>query len=144
MWYRRCNFAMYLKAQLQKGIALPLAIFVITALALIIAALSQLQSSSSATVSVQVNSQRAFYAAESGAQVAMNLLFPPDGSAGRVCTTSPFYSQSYNVNGLRGCQASVDCSSVTDGVQTIFTLRSTGRCGSGADQARRIIEVRAQ
>ncbi|WP_233243678.1 hypothetical protein [Bacterioplanes sanyensis] len=121
-----------------------MAIFVITALALIITAMAQLQSSSSATVALQVNSQRAFYAAESGAQIAMNVLFPPDGSAARACTTSPFYSQTFTATGLAGCQANVECNSVTDGVITVFTLQSTGRCGNGADQAQRTIEVRAQ
>ncbi|GGY38223.1 hypothetical protein GCM10011297_09220 [Bacterioplanes sanyensis] len=128
----------------QRGAGLPLAIFIVTALALIITAMSQLQSSSSASVALQLNSQRAFYAAESGAQLAMNVLFPPDGSAGLACATTPFYSQNFTATGLAGCQASVQCTAVTAGADSVFTLRSTGSCGNGASQARRVIEVRAQ
>ncbi len=128
----------------QRGAGLPLAIFIVTALALIITAMSQLQSSSSASVALQINSQRAFYAAESGAQLAMNVLFPPDGSAGLSCATAPFYSQNFTATGLAGCQASVQCTAVTAGGANVFTLRSTGSCGNGASQARRVIEVRAQ
>ena len=74
----------------QKGLGLPAAIFVITVLAVIITAMSSIQTRSGQSLSLQANSYRAFYAAESGAQLALNLLIPPDGSAGRQCDTSPF------------------------------------------------------
>lgn len=128
----------------QAGFGLPAAIFIVTVLALIIATMANIQRNSSDGVSLQVQSSRAFYAAESGVEVALNLLLPPDGSAGRNCSTSPFYSQNYNVAGLRGCSVSVVCSSITVNSEDYFTLTSTGSCGSGIDAAQRQIEVRAK
>lgn len=128
----------------QAGFGLPAAIFVITVLALVIAAMSSLLSSSARTVSLQVQSHRAFYSAESGLQLALNLLLPPGGSAARSCSVSPFYSQTFSVTGLNGCSVSVACRSITDSGDTFYTLSSQGRCGSGDDQAVRTLEVMVQ
>lgn len=126
------------------GFGLPAAIFVITVLALIIASISALTLRSAESVATVIQSQRAFYSAESGIQLALNLLLPPDGSAGRSCTTSPFYSQSFSVAGLNGCSTSVSCRSVTDGSQTFYFLTSSGSCGNGSEQAQRQLEVMVQ
>ena len=128
----------------QRGFGLPAAIFVITILALIIAAMSNIQRNSAEGITLQVQSSRAFYSAESGVQIALNLLLPPNGSAGRSCATSPFYQRNYTVAGLVGCSASVECSSDTLNSEFYYTLVSTGECGTGLDQAQRQIEVRAK
>ncbi|WP_320820375.1 hypothetical protein [Thalassolituus sp.] len=133
-----------LKRSNQGGFGLPMALFVVTVLALIIASMSQIQNDSSSSVSLQVNSHRAFYSAEAGIEIALNLLMPPDGSAGRSCATSPFYSQTYSVAGLNGCSVSVACDSMTVTGDNYYTLISTGSCGSGIDRAQRAIEVRAK
>ncbi|WP_300424297.1 hypothetical protein [uncultured Thalassolituus sp.] len=128
----------------QQGFGLPMALFVVTVLAIIIASMSSVQTDSSASVSLQVQAHRAFYAAESGTEAALNLLLPPDGSPGRACATAPFFSAAFNVDGLRGCSTSVTCESVTVDTVDYFTLTSTGTCGSGEDAAQRILEVRAK
>ncbi len=125
----------------QKGLGLPAAIFVITVLAVIITAMSSIQTRSGQSLSLQANSYRAFYAAESGAQLALNLLIPPDGSAGRQCDTSPFYARTFAVTGLQNCSVSVACSSSVSGTDTFYTITSRGQCGSASDRAWREIEV---
>lgn len=133
----------------QTGLGLPAAIFIITVLALVIAGMAAVQRWSAQSVILQVQSQRAFYSAESGLQLALNLLLPPDGSPGQSCTVSPFYSHIFippagKASGLDGCSVSVSCRSVVAGTETFYLLDSTGTCGSGAEQAQRRLEVMAQ
>jgi len=128
----------------QHGFGLPMALFVVTVLAIIIASMASLQSDSASGVSLQVQAHRAFYAAESGVEGALNRLLPPDGSPGLSCATAPFFSATFNVAGLNGCSTSVTCSSVTVSGNDYYTLISTGTCGSGVDAAQRILEVRAR
>ena len=127
----------------QRGIGLPMALFIITVLAMIIAAITDLEESSGVGFSLDINSMRAFYAAESGAQVAMAEIFPASGGGGGSCA-SVAASHTFNQLGLNGCKAELACSSVTVDSVDYFTLTSTGSCGSGLDQAVRVIDVRAR
>jgi MSHA biogenesis protein MshP len=127
----------------QRGVGLPLAIFIITVLALIVVTITQLQQGTAEMEIQDLQSTRAFYAAESGAQAALALLFPLDGSAGASCST-PIYTNTFSVQGLNGCNVSVSCQSDNLGPTTFYTLTSQGTCGSGLGQGRRIVEVRAQ
>lgn len=122
----------------QAGAGLPIALFIITVLSLIVLGMSQLQESSSRSVSLQIQSQRAFFAAESGAQVALTRLFN-----GLSCPAVINFDES----GLGGCSADITgCttpSAVTENGTPIYTIQSTGVCGpaGGTDSARRKIEV---
>jgi MSHA biogenesis protein MshP len=128
----------------QRGAGLPIALFVITVLALLVTTMSQLQQTSGELTGLQVQQTRAFYAAETGAQASLNLLLPPDGSAGQLCATSPFYQRTFSQPGLQGCSATVSCTSAMVDGAGYYTLRSEGVCGAGPDEAKRLIEVRAQ
>lgn len=112
----------------QSGAGLPVALFVITVLALLVIGMAQLQESSSKAVSLQIQSQRAFFAAESGAQVAVARLI-----AGESCPAAPI---TFAGAGLSACSVSISCT----GSDT-FKVVSTGNCGSGADLASRTVEV---
>ena len=125
----------------QRGIGLPAVIFIITTLVLIIAAMAQLQQNTSDGLSLQLLSQRAFYAAESGAQLSMNLLLPPAAGPARSCSTSPFYTHAFNAPGLTGCSVSVSCRELSLDGSPVYILNSTGQCGSGALSASRQTEV---
>ena len=74
----------------QIGAGLPVALFIITVLALIVTSMAQQQESSGASVSQQILSQRAFYAAESGAQVAVAEALS-GSSCGSVSSSITFY-----------------------------------------------------
>jgi MSHA biogenesis protein MshP len=139
------NHKVYLSPKYQKGLGLPAAIFVITVLAMIAIALSSLGENNAVSLGVNVNSQRAFFSAESGAQIGLTKVFPPSGT-GTSCSSSPtvVYNGTFSANGLVSCSAIVSCVSDTAAGRKFYTFTSTGRCGSGIDGATRVIEVRAK
>ena len=128
----------------QAGFGLPMALFVITVLAVIVTAMGSMQQTDAQSGALHIQGQRAFYAAESGAEAALNVLMPPDGSAGRSCALAPFFETDFDVAGLLGCEASVSCSQMNINGEDLFTLNSIGSCGTGMDQATRTLEVRAR
>ncbi|MDF1761919.1 MAG: pilus assembly PilX N-terminal domain-containing protein [Oleibacter sp.] len=125
----------------QQGFGLISALFVITVLAVVIATLSSLQTDSALSSSTQIQSQRAYFSAESGLEVALNLLIPPSPSVSLSCATSPFYSFTYSSSGLAGCRVDVECTSQTINSIDYFTLVSIGSCGSGGEASTRSIEM---
>lgn len=128
----------------QTGAGLPVALFIITVLALLVIGMAQLQESSGKAVSLQIQSQRAFFAAESGVQVAVaDVLYE-----GRACPSS--WVLNFTEAALSSCSAQLTCTtedatgvSGIDG-DVLYTLNSLGRCGTGADAAERIVEVRVR
>jgi MSHA biogenesis protein MshP len=128
----------------QRGFGLPMALFVITVLAVIVTAMGSMQTTSGQSSVLHIQGERAFYAAESGTEAALNVLLPPDGSPGRACATSPFFSASFSASGLNDCSVSVSCAQMTVDGENLYTLTSQGSCGAGMDQASRTLEVRAR
>jgi len=125
-----------------RGFGLPAAIFIITVLAMIVAAISSLSESSSVAFGQDINSIRAFYAAESGAEIGLARRFAVTGiPAG--CGNN-IYVDNSGLTGLNGCSVTVDCSSVEVLGIDYYTLTSTATCGSGRDAAQRVVEVRAK
>jgi MSHA biogenesis protein MshP len=133
---KRCNLP-----ENQSGAGLPIALFIVTVLSLIVLGMSQLQESSGNAISLQIQSQRAFFAAESGAQVVMADIMPEDNSLPVSCPASLPVDISFSEAGLSNCTASVSCD---DDYDPVITLKSTGKCGSGQETASRIVEVRAR
>ena len=108
---------------------------------------------------------QAFYAAESGAQRGMQVLFFPDASnRASVDGRCVGFNQTYSfaaVDGLNLCEAQVTCTctynsgaacapataaNYTSGsslASSFYTLTSIGRCGSGDFQAERSIQASA-
>lgn len=126
----------------QAGFGLPVAIFIITVLAMVVAGISKLGESSAVAFGQDVNSIRAFYAAESGAQIGLARLFSVVSPA--VSCGSSIYSDHTGLEGLNKCNVDVACSSVTNAADTYYTLVSTATCGSGIDAAQRVVEVKAK
>lgn len=126
--------------QSQGGAGLPLALFILVVLSLISVAIAFLSEDSGQRFGLEINSMRAFYAAESGAQVAVLRRIPPSGSP--AACAAGMVSLSFSTAGLSGCSVTVDCESATAGGVTYSTLTSTGVCGSLRDEARRIVQVR--
>ncbi|MDY6816114.1 MAG: hypothetical protein SV598_09610 [Pseudomonadota bacterium] len=126
----------------QQGIGLPIALFVITVLALLVVGMAQLQESSGKSVSLQIQSQRAFFAAESGAQLAVSETLNTGSCAGVPAELD------FTMGALKECKVLLSCS-VTDpvpipgsGGNQVFTLISSGECGAGNELASRTVEVR--
>lgn len=118
----------------QKGLGLPLAIFIITVMAFIAVAINELSVTGAKSISVNALSMRAFYAAESGANI-----FLAERTTNPPCTgSSTFTVPSANLEeGLAQCSAEVVCNETG----STYTIESTGVCGSGVDAATRIIRV---
>jgi len=128
----------------ERGFGLPFAIFVVVILAMIAAAITQLETDSAESVVFDVQSTRAFLAAQSGAQIGLNALFPPGVSASN-CTHSYFSSSpsiTFASSGLEGCTALVSCGVSSVAGDDYFTVSSLGSCGAGLDLAQRRIEVK--
>lgn len=122
----------------QRGVGLPLAIFLITVMALIVATIAQLQEATGEMEGLDIQSGRAYYAAESGAQLGMTFQDEGDGCGFTQQTFTGF------TQGLEGCEAVVTCQALGGGTEPMFRIESEGECGSGQDRARRTVEVLAR
>jgi len=132
----------HLKINRQKGIGLPATVFIIVILSLIVVAMSDLTESSSLGFGQDYHSMRAFYAAESGAQIALNRIFVGGETCNNSLADIDFDAGGDNP-GLNNCIAVLECSSDPVSGTEYRTFTSTATCGSGFEQAQRSIEVRA-
>ncbi len=126
----------------QKGIGLPATVFLIVILALIIVAMSDLTEHSSLGVGQDYESMRTFYAAESGAQIALNRLFV----GGQACSATKVdldFDASGDKPGLNNCVATLSCTQNSIAGINYYTFLSEASCGTGFEQAQRTIQVRA-
>jgi len=127
----------------QQGIGLPATVFIIVILSLIVVAMGDLTESSSLGFGQNYQSMRAFYAAESGAQIALNRVFVGGQACSNALVDIDFDSGGDNP-GLNDCIVELECSGDTVSSIEYRTLISTATCGSGFEQAIRSIEVRAK
>ena len=122
----------------QAGLGLPTALFVITLMAFLAVLVTQLVANNAETTQEEIELIRSFYSAESGIQFGLNVLFPPDGTAG-ACPAGPV-NYDLEEGSLGDCEADVSCSSVTVSSVNYYTITSTGTC----NDVSRTIQVRAQ
>ena len=127
----------------QAGVGLPATVFLIVIIALIVLALGELNQKSNLGFGQDFYSTKAFYAAESGAQVALNQVFVGTKACAANMTTIDFNNKGPN-EGLDDCDVQVDCVASLVATITYYTFTSTAICGSGFEQAQRRIEVRAR
>jgi MSHA biogenesis protein MshP len=126
----------------QQGIGLPATIFLIVILSLIVVAMSDLTESSNLGFGQDLHSMRAFYAAESGAQIALNRVFVGEETCININGDLDFNAVNANA-GLTNCTATLSCSDTEVLGITYFTFKSEATCGTGFEQAQRSVEVRA-
>lgn len=123
----------------QAGISMAFLLFAIIIMSLLAAGLMRLNSQSTTANTQQVISTRAFFAAESGAQLQAMALFPVSGVG--ACA-----NQIYNfstTNGLSGCTATTSCTNTTINGVNYYQVNSVGQCNAGQPlQATRTIQVR--
>lgn len=125
----------------QSGLGLPSALFLILIMVLIVAAINQLNEMNAAAYGREWLSMRAFYAAESGAQISA--VYHLGSEVAPACNNNFIDNLDLTASGLSECTVDVNCTQLnpSDG-RTYFTLTSTGSCGSGADTATRVVQVR--
>ena len=127
----------------QAGIGLPATIFLVVIVSLIVVAMSELNESSSLGFGQDFNAQKAFYAAESGAQVALNRVFVGGAACNNALADIDFDSGGANP-GLDNCVADLACAQNDVAGISYYTFASTASCGSGFELSQRSIEVRAR
>lgn len=127
----------------QTGVGLPATVFLIVIIALIVLALGELNEKSNLGFGQDFYSTKAFYAAESGAQVALNQIFVGAQACLNNVTSIDFNNSGPNP-GLDDCNVVVDCQQSTVEGVNYYTFNSTAICGNGFEQAQRHIEVRAR
>lgn len=124
----------------QAGLGLPSALFLIVVMVLIVAAINQLNEMNATAYGRDWLNMRAFYAAESGAQMAA--VYQLSSEPAPSCTSGFISNHGFTQNGLNGCRVSVSCSSQVVSSKNYITLTSTGECGNGGDVSRRMIQIR--
>lgn len=149
---KRCNYVMYLKQQIlkqkilkqyrlkQQGLGLPVAIFVITIMSIVAVAINRINESGSQSYGQNVLSTRAFYAAESGAQLRSQSVLPALPELPCACGGSAGVVYEFDVAGLNQCRATTTCTSFIANGETYCTIQSIGQCDNA--NAERTVEVR--
>ena len=145
-FYRRRSVSVMQKSQ--RGFLIPLAIFIVVVMSFFAIALWRTTVQTTLSGAQELVSVQAFYAAESGAQEAMQVLFFPDASNrmainGR-CIGLNINTSFNGVAGLNGCRVDVSCScgaSCASDTSSYYTITSTGTCGSGLMSASRRVRV---
>lgn len=148
----------------QQGFLLPLAIFIVVVMGIFALAVSRNTIQTGTSAVLEAISTQTFYAAESGAQRGMQVLFFPDASSRQqVDTRCVALSTTYtfNVPGLNGCSAVVTCTckfqdgtscapatatnysstATVDKLTSFYGISSTATCGSGNLRSVRTIEA---
>lgn len=116
----------------QRGFGMPMVVFILVIMTLLAAAMVRLTTTGALSIASETQSTRAFYAAESGAQWAVNQLFPPAGGGAACAAATPL---AFAAGGLSGCSTSVTC--VAQGNfngNTHYLVTSTGSCGNEVRQ----------
>lgn len=135
----------------QRGIGLPATVFLIVILSLIVLAMSELNESSARSFGQDLNATKAFYAAESGAQIALNRVFVGTDTCATTGNASDEDASLADIDfdsgsgtpGLINCDVVLACGQVTVSGTNYMTFNSTATCGSGLEQATRAVQVRA-
>jgi MSHA biogenesis protein MshP len=119
----------------QLGLGLPVALFIITIMSLIAVAINQLGESASQSYGQNLLSSRAFYAAESGAQLRAQSVL-----SATPCNCGANQTYNFSVSGLNACSAITTCMQFDANTETFCTISSIGSCDNS--NAQRTIEVR--
>jgi len=122
----------------QRGIGLIAAVFLIVVVASLAVGVASLVRSGSASYAQDVLAYKAFLAAESGAQLALNRLYAPVGAGS--CANRVIALDSV---GLKACIATTTCAAMTVNGAQHYDIDSAGRCGAATEAAERHIVVRA-
>lgn len=131
----------------QRGFLLPVAMVLIVGIGVMAIAINRIASQSSQSSVAEGLSVQAFYAAESGAQLAMSRLLFNVNSRALVdanCAALDGTSLNFTASGLQACSTTLSCSisNVAGNPQNFYTLVSDASCGSGDLAAERSVEVK--
>jgi MSHA biogenesis protein MshP len=129
----------------QAGSSLVRALFIIVLMSVLLLALGRQLISSSTSVSIEVQGNRAFNAAQSGLQLGLAQLFPLNTTASCAAVAASF---SFSQPGLQSCTATLSCSQVDNPdnptpSRPLFRLSSAGSCEAGDIRSSRVVVMEA-
>lgn len=135
----------------QGGWLMPMAAFIIVVMGLLAAGMARVGSQTSIAGAQEQVTVQTFYAAESGAQYAMNRLFYDTTaavsrtSASNACTDLSGTVLNLDAVGMLDCQVVVSCEESVDAGDTtsFFRIGSAASCGAAPVSAERTVEVSA-
>jgi MSHA biogenesis protein MshP len=135
----------------QGGWLMPMAAFIIVVMGLLAAGMARVGSQTSVAGVQEQISVQTFYAAESGAQYAMNRLFYDTAtavtrtSASAACGSINGSTLNLNAPGMLNCQVNVLCQESVDTGNTtsFFLINSAASCGTGSVTSTRTVQVSA-
>jgi len=134
----------------QQGFLMPVAIFILVVMAGFAAALNRMTAQTAIMVPQEMLSTAAFYAAETGAQRALNQMFystaatvarvDADAACAALATPLTFPA---TATGLVSCSVAITCALSNDAGNTtsFYSISSAASCGSGDVTAQRTIDV---
>lgn len=133
----------------QKGYLIPLALFIVVGLGILAIAISKLAASAHNLALREDIATQAFFAAESGSQLAIYSLFLSAASRTQTtsnCTNLNGSTRNLTATGVNNCTLSFTCSKTdnTQDTQSFYRITSSASCGSGALSAVRSITVSAK
>ena len=118
----------------QRGIGLPIAIFVLTVMAAFAVNMGLLVEDNASERIEYITNLRATLAADTGADLAINVAFDPsdapDYANGVTCSSTAINYSFTSEAGMSGCSAAVTCNATTAGGKTIYRITSVGTCDS--------------
>lgn len=134
--------------QLQRGFLMPVALFIVVGLGALALAISTISSSSFSSAVQEGVSIQTIFAADSGAQYAINrLLFDVDDkSVGDAnCTSINGSTLNFSVSGLNNCSVDISCSisTVSGNSPSFYNVQADAQCGAGDLVAQRSVAVKA-
>lgn len=135
----------------QCGWLMPMAAFIIVVMGLLAAGMARVGSQTSVAGIQEQMTVQTFYAAESGAQYAMNQLFYDTAaavtrtSAANACAAVSGNTLNLNAPGMLNCQVIIICQESVDAGNTtsFFLINSAASCGTGSVTAARTVQVSA-
>ena len=130
--------------KMQTGSMLVLAIFILTVMFALAAALININQNEDAALNQEVLGTRALFMANSGADAALAGLFPLNGNVSNCSSVSATWSPADNVVGFRGCTVTRNCEAFVNNTDTQFRITSRAVCGSGEHRVSRQVEVLAR
>jgi len=134
-----------LKVKRQQGSALVVALFIIIVMGLLVGSMSRLLVISSESISYEVLGTRAFFAAQSGMERSLSLLYVLDAPVLTSCPSTPDIDfGAVGIAGLEQCRVTTSCTAAASSLDTSIThfyLVSTATCGTGIFTSSRTIEM---
>jgi len=149
----------------QRGFLIPLSLFIVVVVAFLAVVITRTSTQTNVSSTQELLSVQTFYAAESGAQRGMQIVFFPDASVrqnadSRCASMNQTYTFA-GINGLKHCTAQVSCTcrytngaacapgtnanyvSTTSVPSSFYTVTSAASCGQGTLLAQRTIQAGA-